>query len=219
MHMDIEAQYDKIYRYCYFRMKHVQKAEDITQETFLRFLSSEYRDTGRPLAYLYTIAKNLCVDAFREREALPLDEEPQDAGFENKVVISLALQEALNSLTEEERELLLLRYVNELSYANCIMSPDLHCTGGCQRLQRNWRGGFWMNRKDPVRDHIVCSHCVYRKCDGIWVGRLSCRSLQYSGVMVFLSAFRRRYMADYAGYFSAFRCFVFHHNHGTGMGD
>lgn len=117
MHMDIEAQYDKIYRYCYFRMKHVQKAEDITQETFLRFLSSEYRDTGRPLAYLYTIAKNLCVDAFREREALPLDEEPQDAGFENKVVISLALQEALNSLTEEERELLLLRYVNELSYA------------------------------------------------------------------------------------------------------
>ena len=35
--MDIEEQYDKIYRYCYFKMYDDQIAQDITQETFLRF--------------------------------------------------------------------------------------------------------------------------------------------------------------------------------------
>lgn len=35
--MDIEEQYDKIYRYCYFKLHDMQLAQDITQETFLRF--------------------------------------------------------------------------------------------------------------------------------------------------------------------------------------
>lgn len=35
--MDIEEQYDKIYRYCYFELYDKLLAQDITQETFLRF--------------------------------------------------------------------------------------------------------------------------------------------------------------------------------------
>ena len=67
MSINIEEQYDKIYRYCYFRVKNQHTAEDITQETFLRFFeSSSYKDTGRPLAYLYTIARNLCMEEFRK---------------------------------------------------------------------------------------------------------------------------------------------------------
>ena len=38
MHTDLDEQYDKIYRYCYMKLRHQQTAEDITQETFLRFL-------------------------------------------------------------------------------------------------------------------------------------------------------------------------------------
>ena len=37
--MDLSEQYDKIYRYCYFKVHHCQTAEDITQETFLRYFS------------------------------------------------------------------------------------------------------------------------------------------------------------------------------------
>lgn len=33
--MDLEDQYDKLYRYCYFRVRDVQTAEDLVQETFL----------------------------------------------------------------------------------------------------------------------------------------------------------------------------------------
>ena len=36
--MDLEDQYDKLYRYCYFRVRDVQTAEDLVQETFLRWL-------------------------------------------------------------------------------------------------------------------------------------------------------------------------------------
>lgn len=117
MQVDIAEHYDKIYRYCYFRVKHVQRAEDITQETFLRFYGSSYRDAGRPLAYLYTIARNLCIDAFRERETVSLEEAPADVGFENRVVDNVALEEAMQTITKEEQELLLLRYVNGLSFA------------------------------------------------------------------------------------------------------
>ena len=51
--MDLEEQYEKIYRYCYFRLRHQQMAEDITQETFLRFLESgNYCERGKKLRYI-----------------------------------------------------------------------------------------------------------------------------------------------------------------------
>lgn len=54
--MDLEEQYDKIYRYCYFKLHHQQMAEDITQETFLRFWeSNDYCERGQKLQYLYKI--------------------------------------------------------------------------------------------------------------------------------------------------------------------
>ncbi len=39
--LDMEEQYDRIYCYCYFRLHSQQAAEDITQETFLRYLENE----------------------------------------------------------------------------------------------------------------------------------------------------------------------------------
>ena len=41
--MDLESAYDKIYRYVYFKMNDQTVAEDITQETFLRFISQKGR--------------------------------------------------------------------------------------------------------------------------------------------------------------------------------
>lgn len=122
MNIDIEEQYDKIYRYCYFKLKNEQQAEDLTQETFLRFLESDrYKDTGRPLAYLYTIARNLCIDEFRKIPTEELREETTQnllqESFENAVVRNITLHEAMKILTQEEQEMLLLRYVNDVPLA------------------------------------------------------------------------------------------------------
>ncbi len=119
MHIDIDEQYDKVYRYCYFRVKNQHLAEDITQETFLRFFeSSSYRDTGRPLAYLYTVARNLCIDEFRKVHTEELKEEIVQNGFEDAVVEKENLRQAMAALDKEEQELLLLRYVNDVSFAD-----------------------------------------------------------------------------------------------------
>ena len=74
--MNLEDQYDRIFKYLYFRLHDRHIAEDLTQEAFLRFLLSRtYRDENRQLQYLYTIARNLCnqhYDEYGIRE-LPAD--------------------------------------------------------------------------------------------------------------------------------------------------
>lgn len=118
MGINIEEYYDKIYRYCYFKLHDVHLAEDITQETFLRFLECDsYKDTGRPLAFLYTVARNLCIDTFRQQNIEGQEEDIIQPGFEERIVNSIALHEALGLLSKEEQELLFLRYVNEVPFA------------------------------------------------------------------------------------------------------
>lgn len=134
MSTDVAEQYDRIYRYCYFKIKNREIAEDITQETFLRYFE-HYPGIGgqQALKCLYTIARNLCVDEYRKTPLLPL---PQEAGEgagqaagkglggkmaqgtrwlqEEQILISVAVRAALADMQAEEQELLLLRYVNEL---------------------------------------------------------------------------------------------------------
>ena len=78
---DIEEQYDKIYRYCYFKVHRQEVAEDITQETFLRFYEY-YGHYGNDwtLQYLYKIAHNLCVDEFRKQSHEAIIEEDLEVG-------------------------------------------------------------------------------------------------------------------------------------------
>lgn len=47
MSADIEEQYDKIYRYCYFKTQNAALAEDLTQECFLKYISQNTRSEER----------------------------------------------------------------------------------------------------------------------------------------------------------------------------
>lgn len=123
MQPDIKEQYDKIYRYCYFKLGNARLAEDITQETFLRSLENgRFREGGRPLAFLYTVARNLCIDEYRRKKPEYLPKERWEAisdpafqeGGEERLLDRIILKKALEELSEKERELILLRYVNEV---------------------------------------------------------------------------------------------------------
>jgi RNA polymerase sigma-70 factor (ECF subfamily) len=115
MSLELEDQYDKIYRYCYFKVRNQTIAEDLTQETFLRYFSqTSYINRGKPLAYLYVTAKNLCTDYFRRAQALPLKEELSSPDELTPRETRLAVGQAVTSLPEELQELLLLRFSNEL---------------------------------------------------------------------------------------------------------
>lgn len=112
---NLDEQYDKIYRYCYFKLHKREAAEDITQETFLRYLK-HYSDKipEWDLRYLYRIAHNLCVDEYRKRILEPLPEDLSEEDHAEVSITALWLRNALGKLSEKEREILLLRYANEV---------------------------------------------------------------------------------------------------------
>ena len=116
--MGIEEQYDKIYRYCYFKMYDDQIAQEITQETFLRFYKQGLNlGSDKELPYLYTIAKNLCIDHFRRRTTERLEEITEEVIDDptEDLISNLTLRMIMSKLPEDEQELIFLRYVNEIS--------------------------------------------------------------------------------------------------------
>ncbi|MBO4457766.1 MAG: RNA polymerase sigma factor [Butyrivibrio sp.] len=118
MSMDIEKYYDKIYRYCYYKVNSKPLAEDITQETFLRYIDS-LQEAREPERYLYTIARNLCIDEYRKKKETELLDEGMIDGsdFENKALEKIRLEEAMKKLSDDESEIVQLRLLNEESYS------------------------------------------------------------------------------------------------------
>lgn len=116
MALDINEHYDKIYRYCYLRVKNRETAEDLTQETFLRYIEHpQYHGIDKTLQLLYTIARNLCKDEYRRLKTEEIPEETaSDENIEESVITNCALSEALEKLSPEDREIILLRYINDV---------------------------------------------------------------------------------------------------------
>jgi|EndMetStandDraft_8_1072994.scaffolds.fasta_scaffold28563_3 RNA polymerase sigma-70 factor (ECF subfamily) len=119
-----------VYRFLYYRVGSVQLAEDLTAETFFRALRSmsSFRWQGKDFgAWLMTIARNLTTDHFKagrtRLESTTEDMSTLDTtaeGPENAVLASLtneALLEALSELPTEQRECLVMRFLQGLSIA------------------------------------------------------------------------------------------------------
>lgn len=115
--------YDKIYRYCYYKLGNAQLAEDMTQETFLKYFAQNTKiEKSGQMAYLYTIAKNLCIDCYRKPKLFSYEScvpeqinEAEAEGFSGALEQRTVLRQAMEKLEEGQREVLFLRYVNELS--------------------------------------------------------------------------------------------------------
>ena len=103
MSMSLQEQYGKIYKYCNFKVQDPQLAEDLTQETFLRFFEqNNYINRGKPLAYLYTIAKNLCIDAYRKTGEQPLPKDIVDDDADIGILeTSIAVRNAIAKLPSD----------------------------------------------------------------------------------------------------------------------
>ena len=111
--MNLEDKYNKIYRYCYYRIRNKDVAEDLTQETFLRFFESNYQEKGREMNYLYTIAKNLCINEIKNNVLTLQNEEIADESvFDADLVEKIHIRNLLMELPDDDREVLILRYMN-----------------------------------------------------------------------------------------------------------
>ncbi|MDQ3400929.1 MAG: sigma-70 family RNA polymerase sigma factor [Candidatus Limnocylindria bacterium] len=117
---------DSVYRYLLYRVREPSDAEDLTSEVFTRAFANvhRYRWQGKSfLAWLYTIARNAVTDRRRrDRPTVELDnahglaEEGPTA--HDRAVLGEevdALRGAVKHLTGEQQEVLVLRFVDDLS--------------------------------------------------------------------------------------------------------
>ncbi|RGY98264.1 RNA polymerase sigma factor [Clostridium sp. AM58-1XD] len=107
-----------IYSFILSIVKNVQDAEEIMQETYLKVWTSaaSYKSQGKPLAWMFTIARNLCYMKFRDQKHqadIGLDDLTGEETGEfcpqlENIADKLALQAALEILKEEERQIVML---------------------------------------------------------------------------------------------------------------
>ncbi len=117
MSLEITNEYDRIYTFCYFKIKNREVAEDITAETFLKFFeTTDYLEKGKKLAFLYTIARNLCNDYFRKTKftAENFEDLQISETFSEDLETSISVKSAVEKLNLEEQEIILLRFSCEL---------------------------------------------------------------------------------------------------------
>lgn len=107
---------DKVmYAYILSILKNTEDAQDVMQETYLKILSAAhlYQPQGKPLAWMFTIAKNLSYMHIRknakhtETEQIEL-ENMQELSYIEHTEEKLTLQAALNILGEKEHQIVLL---------------------------------------------------------------------------------------------------------------
>jgi RNA polymerase sigma-70 factor (ECF subfamily) len=125
--LDAAALYDRyapaLYRYIYYRLGAKSVAEDLTAEVFVRVLGVKTApDDWR--AYLYRIAHNLVVDYLRRNPAVfegmsesLLDERADPVAHAELEDERRRLRRAIARLTPEQQQVIVLRFVEEMSNA------------------------------------------------------------------------------------------------------
>lgn len=116
-----EEYYRPLFRYSYLRLRSRSEAEDAVSQVFVEAYRGldRYKHTGRPLlAWLYRIAHNVVFDRLKaESRRLEAAEDIDlvlGEGPEAKI-ISIDLLNAIDALTPEQRDVIILRYFMAMS--------------------------------------------------------------------------------------------------------
>lgn len=115
--------YDKrIYAYCLRALGNQDDAQDVFQTVAMTIFDKRHSFVeGSFAAWLFTITRNYCLKAIRNRkDVAELNEEIHSPevvdSHSTDFLLKDALQTAINTLPEEFREALELRYFDDLSY-------------------------------------------------------------------------------------------------------
>lgn len=119
---------DRVYAYSFYQLGDHHDAEDATERTFLAALRglASFRDEGATFrAWLFRIAHNTVANAHRTRHRRRLEPLPpglegaatdaDPAGLVARADELRAVLNALSDLPEDRRQVVLLRFVDELS--------------------------------------------------------------------------------------------------------
>ena len=145
----------RLYQFCWRFLGNAQEAEDAVQETFIRVYSAgaSYRPRARFTTWLYTIARNLCLNRLtkiqRENkdpdqehgpqapliERLPSEAHGPEQQLEEKE-LSRVVERAVHNLPDTLRMAVILRRYQELSYEDIAEILECSVTAVKLRLHR-----------------------------------------------------------------------------------
>ena len=132
-----------LYAYILSIVKNHDETLDLMQETYIKIMSSAhlYKPMGKPLAWIFTISRNLYLSKLRKsKREINLESEiiSNDLNFsyvkdyEDRIV----LETALNILDEEERNIVLLYAVSGLKHKEISESIGLKLSTTLSKYHR-----------------------------------------------------------------------------------
>ncbi len=135
----VSMYYEEILRYCIYHSPDMEAAQDAVQETFLKVIRyfPRYRNKGKFRGFLYKVASNTCTDLWRQRKAveLPKDMEFLETGFARSES-QVNFQYMVRKLPEELREIVYLKFAQELTLREIAMVTELPMRTVQSRLRR-----------------------------------------------------------------------------------
>jgi RNA polymerase sigma-70 factor, ECF subfamily len=161
-----------IFRFSLHYLRDVERAKEMAQETFIRVYVARARfdETRRFRPWVLCIARNLCLNELKRKKAVPmesLEEYASTARVESGAVMRsgadgpdqelmaaerrAALLEALDSLEEQAREIVVLRYFQRMSareIADIVGSTEGAVRTRLHRVLRSLRTRFTEDRED-----------------------------------------------------------------------
>lgn len=113
----VKKYYPLIYQYCFLHIHDRDCAEDMTQETFVRFFEAVMNrtDIAKVKSYLYRVAGNTVKNYYRKKKELLLEKLPDTV--ENNAVdieVRLDIERAVACLPDEIREITILFFFQGL---------------------------------------------------------------------------------------------------------
>jgi RNA polymerase sigma-70 factor, ECF subfamily len=156
------------------RLQGDQRAEDLTQETFLAVIRAADRYQPRALVrtYLYSIAMNL-LSAERRKQFRdpPVGNPAPEPELNEGPDAVLWVRQALRKLNDSEREILMLREYEQLSYteiAELLKLPVNTVRSRLFRARMALKGHLEPERKitDPVPDGEVAESVRLTRAEG-----------------------------------------------------
>ena len=141
---------DKLYYHALSIVKDPQEAYDAVQEVFIKAIrETRFFDEGFQMkAWLFRVTTNLCFNTVRDKkrrsgilETIPqkMPREPEGLTSLDRVFdqeIRTEMLSALEELTPKHREILLLRYYQDLSYAEIASRLEIKLGTVMSRLSR-----------------------------------------------------------------------------------
>lgn len=124
----IDALQKRLFLYCYHMLGHRQEAEDAVQEVFLKAYEQldQYRDSVSFSAWVYKIAYHHCLNATKRsklsrmitflKTGSPTVSHNEGEARVDRDYVSKPLHQALSKLSVKERNILILRVIEEKSY-------------------------------------------------------------------------------------------------------